>query len=49
MRKATIFAMALMAGITMAGNPLKVEAAPANSTVIKKVVVKDGSTLKECL
>lgn len=49
MRKATIFAMALMAGITLAGNPLKVEAAPANSTVIKKVVVKDGSSLKECL
>lgn len=49
MRKATIFAMALMAGITMTGNPLKVEAASANSTVIKKVVVKDGSTLKECL
>ena len=49
MRKATIFAMALMAGITMAGNPMKVEAAPANSTVIKKVIVKDGSTLKECL
>ena len=49
MRKATIFAMALMVGITMAGNPLKVEAASANSTVIKKVVVKDCSTLKDCL
>lgn len=49
MRKATIFAMALMAGVTMAGSPLKVQAASRNTAVVKKVVVADGNTLKGCL
>ena len=49
MRKATIFAMALMAGVTMAGSPLKAQAASTNTGVIKKVVVAEKCTLKDCL
>lgn len=49
MRKATIFAMALMAGVTITGSPLKVQAASTNNSVIKKVVVADKSALKDYL
>ena len=49
MRKATIFAMALMAGVTMAGSPLNAQAASTNTGVIKKVVVAENCTLKDCL
>lgn len=49
MKKAIIFAAALMAGVTMAGTPVTAQGAQQNTMVIKKVVKADGSTLKECL
>lgn len=48
MKKAIIFAAALMAGVTMAGTPVTAQAAPANHTTVK-IVRADGSTLKDCL
>lgn len=49
MKKAILFALAITAGVTMAGTPLTVQAAQQNAVVIKKVGKADGSTLKECL
>lgn len=49
MKKAIIFAAALMAGVTMAGAPLTVQAAPQNTMVVKKVIKADDGTLRECL
>lgn len=48
MKRAIMFAAALMAGITMAGSPQSVQAASVNHTAVK-IVKADGGTLKECL
>lgn len=48
MKKAIIFAAALMAGVTMAGTPVTAQAATANQAMVK-IVKADGGTLKECL
>lgn len=45
MKKATIFAMALMAGIMVTGGAVRVQAAPANPSVIKKVVVGNATII----
>lgn len=49
MKRAIIFAAALMMGLTFAGQTSEVQAAMVNTNTIKKVVMADGSTLKECL
>lgn len=49
MKRAIIFAATLMMGLTFAGQTSEVQAATVNTNTIKKVVMADGSTLKECL
>lgn len=49
MRKATIFAMALMAGVTITGSPLKVQAASTNACLKEQVFVVGKDALKDCL
>ena len=49
MKRAVIFAAALMMGLTFAGQTSGVQAATVNTNTIKKVVMADGGTLKECL
>lgn len=49
MKRAIIFAATLMMGLTFAGRTSEVQAAAVNTNTIKKVVMADGSTLKECL
>lgn len=49
MKRAVIFAAALMMGLTFTGQTSGVQAATVNANTIKKVVMADGGTLKECL
>lgn len=49
MKKAIIYAAALMAGITLVGNPAETRAASAKNVVIKKVVSVGNSTLRESI
>lgn len=48
MKRAIIFAAALMAGVTMAGTPVTAQAAMVQQASVK-VVKADGGALKDCL
>lgn len=49
MKRAVLFAAAMMMGLTFMGQTSGVQAATVNTNTIKKVVTANGSTLKECL
>lgn len=49
MKRAVFFAAAMMMGLTFMGQTSGVQAATVNTNTIKKVVMANGSTLKECL
>lgn len=49
MKRAVFFAAAMMMGLMFMGQTSGVQAATVNTNTIKKVVMANGSTLKECL